>query len=110
MASQTIISVNGPLPITATFKSPSDLPTLLFVSGSAYTTGKGGWIGAVVSLDNSTVGELVVWCNLTSAHSALIPVMLPITAGFGEHTLTLSAINTDTTTDENDYFNVVLLY
>ncbi|HEX8069747.1 MAG TPA: hypothetical protein VF546_07345 [Pyrinomonadaceae bacterium] len=110
MPSQTVISVNGPLPLKATFNSPSSLPMILFVSGSAYTSGQGGWIGAVVTLDNATIGELVVWCNLSEAHSALIPLMLPVNAGFGEHTVTLTAINDQTVTDQNDYFNVVLIY
>jgi hypothetical protein len=100
----------GPLPLTATFKSPSDGPVILAVSGSAWTQNRSGQlIGINISVDNKHLGSAIVYCNEPASHKALIPVLLPTQLSFDEHTLTITA-QAGTVTDFNDYFNVVLTF
>ena len=107
----SIISLaKGPLPISATFKAPSDAPATFVLSGSGWCPSANQLIGVTLQLDGNSIGTSQVWSNMQSTHRAFVPVYIPVTLTFGQHTLTLVASNGHTTTDLNDFFNVVLDY
>jgi hypothetical protein len=111
MQFQPVMSAqNGPLPLSATFNAESDLTMILFVSGSAWAKQGGTWVGFQVLLDNASTGAVAaVYCNEPNSHRALIPTLCPIKVDFGQHTISLSPL-AGTETDENDYFNILLIF
>ena len=110
MLFQTVISNNGPLPITGTFNAESNLPLVIVVSGSAWSNAPGQWVGVQVILDGSVIAEANVFCNEASSHRALITTFIPTTVQFGQHTIELQAINASTMCDINDFLNVYVMY
>jgi hypothetical protein len=100
---------SGPLPLQGSFNAESDLTMILFVSGSAWTTNPGTWAGCEVLLDGTTLDVVAVYCNEANSHRALIPTLFPINVGFGSHTISLSPLD-GSSTDDNDYFNAILIY
>jgi hypothetical protein len=111
MAGSAVIFVNQPgaLPLNTIFKSPSDLPVILAVSGSAWAESGGKLVGMDIAVDGKVLGSAMVYCNEPGSHRALIPVLIPMQLSIGEHKLALTA-RANTLTDFNDYFNVTLLY
>ena len=106
-----IISVaKGPLPISATFKAPSDAPATFVLSGSAWCQSANQVIGITLQLDGNPIGTASICSNAQSTHRALVPAYIPVTLTFGQHTITLVPSSGATTTDLNDLFNVVLDY
>ncbi len=67
-------------------------------------------IGINVLLDGQSIGSSTVWTNEASSHKALVPVFIPTTLDYENHTLTLEVLNNNTNTDLNDNFNVTLIY
>ena len=110
MAVQIIMNQQkGPLPITVSFSPPSDGPSCLVVSGSAWTQTANHTIGIEISLDKKPIGSASIWSNAVATHRALVPKYIPLKLAFGQHELTLTA-TAGTITDVNDLFNVVLEY
>lgn len=107
---QTLISGIGPLPITKQFNAEGDGDVLIFVSGSAWSQSIGTSIGINVLLDGQAIWTSYVWTNENASHKALVPVFIPTSLTFGEHTITLEVMNSSTITDLNDNFNVTLIY
>ena len=106
-----IISLaKGPLPISASFKAPSDSPACFILSGSAWSQTANQVIGVTLELEGSPIGTASIWSNQQSTHRALVPAYIPVTLTFGQHTLKLVPSTGATTTDLNDLFNVVLDY
>jgi hypothetical protein len=112
MANSMVIFSNAPggLPLTKQFEAPSNAPVNLFLSGSARTKNAPVQVGIDIELDGKVIGSSLVWCNENESHRALVPVIIPAQFSFGTHTITLKAHNSTTTTDQNDYFNVNLMY
>lgn len=100
----------GPLPLTATFNSPTDGPAVLVVSGSAWCATANQLIGVTLQLDGKPLGSSLIFSNLASTHRATVPVYIPVTLSIGAHKIALVPLNSSTTTDQNDYFNVILDY
>jgi hypothetical protein len=106
-----IISLKaGPLPLSAQFSAPSDGPVTLIVSGSVWSTSANQLIGVTVQIDGKTLGSAMIFSNGAITHRAAVPFYIPVTLSFGTHTITLVPLNSNTTSDLNDYFNVVLDY
>jgi len=106
-----IISLKaGPLPLSAQFNAPSDAPSTLIVSGSVWTLSNNQMIGVTVQLDGKALGSASIFSNASSTHRATVPAYIPVKLTFGAHTITLVPQNSVTTSDLNDYFNVVLDY
>jgi hypothetical protein len=99
----------GPLPITVSFKPPSDAPSWLIVSGSVWTQTANQTIGIQVSLDNKHIGSASIWSNAPATHRAVVPTYIPVKLDFGNHQVTLSALP-GTIGDLNDFFDIVLEY
>jgi len=106
----TIINQPGPLPLKATFNAPSDGPVIFVVSGSAWSATANTPVGATILLDGKPIGNVQVWSNGTGTHRALVTQFIPTQTTFGQHTITLQALNSHTVTDLNDPFQVTLLY
>lgn len=100
----------GPLPLKMQFNAPTDGASVLVVTGSVWSSQANQLIGAGVELDGTLIGEAVIFSNGASTHRALIPAYIPVQLTFGAHTLTLAPLNSATTSDSNDFFNVVLAY
>lgn len=100
----------GPLPITVKFNAVSDGPTTLVVAGSVWSTVSDQMLGINVIVDAKHVGTSSIFSNAASTHRATVPTYIPITLGFGSHTLELTAATPHTVSDINDFFSVVLDY
>ncbi|HEY6391658.1 MAG TPA: hypothetical protein VIX89_10295 [Bryobacteraceae bacterium] len=99
----------GPLPITISFKAPSDGPCCLIVSGSVWSQVANQTIGIQVALDNAHVGTASLFSNATGTHRAVVPTYIPVKLKFGDHQVVLSALP-GTVSDINDYFDIVIDY
>jgi hypothetical protein len=110
MAIQVIIQQAGPLPLKATFQAPGNLPMYLSVNGSVWSQSANVVIGIAVDLDGKKVGEAKIFSNGTATHRAVVPAYIPVKLDQGQHTITLSASTTQTVSDYNDFYTVVLHY
>lgn len=109
MAIQAIVSQAGPLPITATFNAPGDMPMYLEVNGSIWSQSVNALIGIVVTLDGKVVGKAQIFSNGSATHRAVVPAYIKVQLKQGQHTLTLSA-DSSTVSDLNDRYVAVLHY
>lgn len=105
-----IINKPGPLPIRMTFPWPSSSTVIVAVSGSAWTQKKDTMLAVEVTSKSTTVGTLQQFANPTATHLAFPTGFFAVQGEFGEFTLTLSAANSTTLTDQNDHFTVALIY
>ncbi len=111
MATLSILNqAKGPLPINVSFSTPSDGPACFALTGSVWSGSANQTIGVVLQLDGVTIGSASIFSNAVSTHRAVVPSYIPVKLAFGTHKLTLVALNSATTSDANDLFDVVLLY
>jgi hypothetical protein len=110
MAIQVILSQAGPLPITATFNSPSDLPAYIEVHGSVWTQSVNQMTGIAIALDGKPVGTAKIYSNLNATHRAVVPAYIAVQLSQGAHTLTLTPATPATVSDLNDFYTAVLNY
>lgn len=111
MAVQVIMNQQkGPLPVKATFNSPSSGPMYLYVTGSVWTTTANQMIGIGVKVDDAAVGSAQVFSNTASTHRAVVPAYILVKLAQGQHTITLGPATATTTADLNDFYTVVLHY
>jgi hypothetical protein len=109
MPTLTILNqAKGPLPIKATFNAPSDGPTCLVLSGSVWAQSASQLIGIQLELDGKVVGSASIFSNGPSTHRAVVPSYIPVTLTFGQHTVALLPLNAATTSDNNDFFSLIL--
>ena len=105
-----VISQEGPLPIKTTFQVENDGPTLILLSCSAWTQTANVMIEVDLLIDGVEVAWAGLFGNAANQHMALVSLPKPYTFTIGEHTFTLQAANPETVSDQNDFFNVTLLY
>ncbi len=111
MAVQVIINQQkGPLPVKATFNSPSSAPMYLEVTGSVWTTTANQMIGIAVQIDGAAVGTAQLFSNAAATHRAVVPTYIEVKLQQGQHTVTLGPATATTTSDLNDFYTVVLHY
>jgi len=111
MAVQVIMNQQkGPLPVKASFNSPSSAPMYLEVTGSVWTTTANQLIGIGVNLDGAAIGSAQVFSNTASTHRPVVPTYILVKLDQGQHTVTLGPSTATTTSDLNDFFTVVLHY
>jgi len=111
MAIQVILSQKGPLPITANFNAPGDMPIYIEVNGSVWTQTANVMIGIAIQLDGKSVGAAQIFSNANATHRPVVPAYIPAKLTQGQHTLQLSAApGTTTVSDYNDWYTAVLHY
>ncbi|MGE3800078.1 MAG: hypothetical protein AB7H80_03590 [Candidatus Kapaibacterium sp.] len=105
---QVLINQAGPLPITQKFTSDIQMEAMLFVAGSVWCNDANQMIGIEVLLDGNALGAAEIFSNGPSTHRAVVPQYIPIDLTLGGHTLTLQASTTETVSDYNDFYRVLL--
>jgi hypothetical protein len=101
---------NGPLPVSAQFKSPTDIGASIEVSGSLRSTQAPVLIGFNILIDGKVAGKSVIWSNGDDVHRATVPAIILAPADYNSHTLTLQSMNGNSIGDTNDYFTAKLIY
>jgi hypothetical protein len=109
MEMEILISGVGPLPLSNTFKAPSDGDVIFYLSGSAWSQTAGG-ISIELLLDGKVIGKSVGFTNETASHKTLVPVFIPASLTYDMHTVEIQVAGNTTVTDLNDNFQVVLIY
>jgi len=104
-----IIDQAGPLPIKTTVKWPSSNTVVVAVSGSAYAQKPGTMLTVKLSI-NDTTETIQVYANQASTHMALPAGFFARNGEYGQFDVTLSAGDGNTFTDQNDHFQVALIY
>ena len=111
MAVQVIMNQQkGPLPVKATFNSPSSAPMYIEVVGSVWTTTANQMIGIGVLMDGAGIGNAQIFSNTASTHRTVVSAYIPVQLAQGQHTVTLGPATATTTADLNDFYTVVLHY
>jgi hypothetical protein len=82
----------------------------LSVNGSVWSQTANVVIGIGVNLDGQEVGHARIFSNGTATHRGVVPAYIPIKLSQGPHTLTLFPDTTQTVSDYNDFYTVVLHY
>lgn len=111
MAVQVILSAQGPLPVKASFNPIGDFPMYIEVNGSVWSTTPNQMLGINIELDGQKIGTAQIYSNGASTHRAVVPAYVQVKLSYGQqHTITLSAANSSTTSDINDTFVAVIHY
>ncbi len=110
MGVQVILTAQGALPVKATFNAPGDSPMYIEVNGSVWTQTANQMIGINIDLDGTKIGTAQVFSNANATHRPVVPAYVPVKLTQGQHTLTLSASNSATTSDSNDSYVAVIHY
>lgn len=100
----------GGLPISASFAAPLDGPACIVLSGSVWSGTANQVIGVSLDLDGKVIGTASIFSNGASTHRAVVPSYIPVVLTFGTHKITLVASTATTTSDFNDFYDVVLVY
>lgn len=100
----------GGLPVSTSFEAPMDGPACLVLSGSVWSGTANQMIGVALELDGVSIGSASIFSNANSTHRAVVPSYIPIKLTFGTHKLTLVASTATTTSDFNDFYDVILIY
>ena len=109
---QTLVSNAGPLPLVGNFTAEGDGNAILYVSGSAWSETPQSPITIAVFVDSAQIGTISCFTNEATSHKTLVPAFFPITLTQGQHVIELTTALDGgiTVTDENDNFNVTLIY
>lgn len=110
MATLVIFDGPGPLPQTAKFQSPLEGPATFVLSATSRTDSAATLTGVNLSLDGTNIGTAMCWANQNNNHMAMRTTFIPVDKlSYDTHTIELTNA-ANTITDQNDYFQVVLLY
>lgn len=110
MATLIIFDGPGPLPQTAKFQSPLEGPATFVLSATSRTDSSPTLTGVNISLDGNNIGTAMCWANQNNNHMAMRTTFIPVDKlSYDTHTIELTNAS-NTITDQNDYFQVVLLY
>ena len=107
---EIVINQKGPLPISTTFQAKSDGPALLMLSGSVWAVAAQSLIGFQLLVDDVSIAAATIFANLANSHMAVVPIAVPYTFTFGQHKITLTPMTGPTVSDQNDSFQVTVLY
>lgn len=101
----------GPLPVKASFESPTSTGVVFVLTATARTQSAPTLTGVSLSLDGNNIGSAMCWANQNDNHIAMRSTLIPYTGiTIGEHTIEIDNAYSGTITDENDYFQVTMLY
>ena len=105
-----ITTATGPRNVM--FTASGSNPWLVIVSASAFwgVTTTGGPLDLAIALDGVKIGDLQGFTNEAGSHKAIPTRTFTVpTPSAGTHTIGISYGNANTTTDQNDYFNVTVV-
>jgi len=107
-----LLDVPGPFPVSATFEAPADGSVMFVLSGTAWTQQAACEIGLNLVLDGYDIGSpAMCWANENGLHQAMRVTYIPFdNLTPGSHTIEVVPAFGTTTTDSNDYVQVVLFY
>jgi len=110
----TLIDRSGALPLKYGFNNPVAGNKFFMLSGSVFTGTENKICGVNLVIDQGTSNEQVVgttelWLNQKNQHSTLPTLMATANLSGGTHTISLVASSTDTHSDINDYYSVLML-
>jgi hypothetical protein len=105
---KVILDQSGPLPIEIKFKVAGALQ-VLFVSGSVWSKGANRTIGMDILIDNNEIGEAEIFANPAAQHMTVVPQYFVPNLKPGQYTLKLKTSDTNTQSDGNDLYRVLLL-
>jgi hypothetical protein len=113
---EVIIHQAGPLPIKVAWQAPRTGPATLVVAGSEWSKDVNVQVGVQVSLDGVPVGGAQIFSSGANTHRAVVPMHLPVELekprsdhDMPTYTVELFPMNASTLSDQNDWFQVVLL-
>lgn len=109
MIMQPLMTGAGPLPMKTTFKAQGDGDVIFYLSGSAWSQSAGSLVIQLL-LDGKVIGEMNGFTNEPTSHKTLVPVFIPTTLTYDNHTVEIQVGNSQTVTDLNDNFQVLLVY
>jgi hypothetical protein len=107
---QTIIEQNGPLPIKVAPNIQSDAPAMVMVAGSVWSSSPASMVGVELFIDGNLEAKAQIFANQASTHLAVVPFTFSYTFTIGQHTFELDKLTGPTMADQNDFFQVTLLY
>lgn len=112
MSALVIFDGAGPLPVTAKFDSPLDGPAVFVLTATAWTQSAPILTGVYLVLDGNAIGSAAMcFANQNAVHLAMRPTFIDVAdLSYGSHTIEIVNASGDTITDQNDYFQVTLLY
>jgi hypothetical protein len=109
MPLQTILSAQGPLPLTATFTPIADGPVVLTVTGTAWSTTAPNTIGIEVVFNGVVIGTATLFANQNAVHMTLPTLLSNATIPSNQPQKVAIIGLAGTVTDFNDNFSVQLL-
>lgn len=109
MTSPVVIDQAGPLPIKTSVQWPSTATVVIAVSGSVYSQKPNTMLTVNLTI-NDTTEKIQVFASQASTHVALPTGFFARTGLYGPCTVALSAGDANTSSDQNDHFQVVLIY
>ena len=114
-----IIHQSGPLPIKAEVQTGSTGPATISAAGSVWSGASNVEIGFEILFEGAVIGSSEIFSNGPSTHRATVPVHIVVTLDkpfTGDppvtppiYTVELRPLNSNTNSDVNDNFQVVLL-
>lgn len=101
----------GPLPVSASFDSPTSTGVVFVLTATARTESAAILTGVQLIVDGVSIGQSMCWANQNNNHIAMRPTLIPYNdMTIGEHTIEINIAYEGTITDVNDYFQVTMLY
>jgi hypothetical protein len=83
---------------------------LILASGSGFSATPIRQIGMYIEVDRKVVGQAKIWANEAGSHKSFVGAPIVVKSiGAGSHTVRISPINSDTKTDQNDYFDLTVI-
>jgi hypothetical protein len=105
-----VIAQSGPLPIKNIATIETDDPVIVTVSGSVWTATPNTMIGFGLKIDQDTPVPVQIFSNGPNEHRAVVPLTFSHTFPVGDHAFALVPLNSQTTSDANDYYCVTVQY
>lgn len=105
-----VIAQKGPLPIKNIATIETDGPVVVTVSGSVWTATENTMIGFGLKIDQDDPVPLQIFSNQPNQHRVVVPIAFSYTFGIGDHAFALVPLNSQTTSDANDFYCVTVQY
>ena len=105
----TVIAQAGPLPISAA-GTRGPVPAVVLVAGSVSSTQQDSLVGISLSIDFVQVATARIFASTVGTHLAVVPVAIPHTFTEDRSFFQLDKLTDETTSDQDDFFTVSVLF